>query len=213
MAPEFRLYAAKGGGSMIVEAALTVCGAPFEVVDVDWQDTGWDSKVLSNLNPLGQVPVLVLPDGTVMTESAAIVLWLSEAYPDAQLSPAPAHPDRARFLRWLIFCVAAVYPTYTYGDVTKRWVGEDEKSGAGKTLRQTTDDHRKHLWRFVETQIQPAPWFLGERRSALDLYLWPMTFWRPGLDWFRAECPKLHSIGRAIASLPELAAVKARNKE
>lgn len=207
----YKLYGASGGGSMIVEAAFAFTELPVEFVDVPWKDTGWNSKVLKKLNPLGQVPTLILPDGKVMTESAAIILHLADTVPDFELVPPPGHPDRAAFLRWLMFLVAAVYPTFTYGDVTERWVGAGHKEGAGQALRESTDEHRKTLWRYVEGQIK-GPWFLGKTFSALDLYMWPMKYWRPGRDWFEKECPKLSKIGAAAKALPAVKKVAARNK-
>lgn len=206
----YKLYGAKGGGSMIVEAAFGFTDLPVAFVDLGWDDIGWESRTLKNLNPLGQVPTLILPDGKVMTESAAIILHLADIVPDFPLVPGRDHPQRAAFLRWLIFLVAAVYPTFTFGDVPKRWVGADKDEGAGKALRVSTDEHRHKLWRYVESEIE-GPLFLGETFSALDLYMWPMTFWRPGLDWFAKECPKLHKIGAAMQAHPVCKAVAKRN--
>jgi len=209
--PTYTLYGASGGGSMIVEAAFGFTRLPLEFVDVPWDDIGWNSKVLKKLNPLGQVPTLVLPDGTVMTESAAIILHLADKVPGYALVPTPGSAKRASFLRWLVFLASAVYPTFTYGDVTERWVGTDHKRGAGKALREGTDEHRKGLWRFVEAQVD-GQWFLGKTLSALDLYVWMMTKWRPGADWFKAETPKLHKIATAMNDHPACKKVTARNK-
>jgi GST-like protein len=206
----YKLYGASGGGSMIVEAAFGFTKLPVEFVDLPWSDTGWNSKTLKKLNPLGQVPTLVLPGGTVMSESAAIILHLADTVPDYALVPTADGTNRAKFLRWLVFLVTAVYPTFTYGDVTERWVGAGHKEGAGKALREGTDDHRKALWRFVETQVE-GPWFLGKTLSALDLYVWMMAKWRPGADWFKAETPKLHKIATAMNGHPVCKKVAARN--
>lgn len=207
----YKLYAASRGGSMIVETAFGFTKLPVEIVDVPWSDTGWESKRLKDLNPLGQVPTLVLPDGTVMTESAAIILHLADKVPGFKLVPSPKHARRADFLRWLVFIVAAIYPTFTYGDVPERWVGAGAKEGAGKALREGTDEHRKTIWRFVESQIE-GPWFLGKTMSALDVYVWAMSYWRPGRDWFEKECPKLHKISTAMKAHPVCKKVAARNK-
>jgi len=204
----YKLYGAKGGGSMIVEAAFARTHLPVEFVDLAWDDVGWNSRTLAPLNPLGQIPTLLMPDGTVMTESAAIILHLAEAAPDAKLVPAPDHPQHTAFLRWLVFLVAPVYSTFTYGDVPKRWVAGDED--AAKALRASTDEHRNLLWRYVEGQID-GPWFLGQTWSALDIYMWPMTFWRPGRDWFKEHCPKLHRIGMVMDADPLCKAVSTRN--
>lgn len=205
------LYAAKGGGSMMVEVALELAGAPYEVVDVPWEDTGWESKALKDINPLGQVPTLIMPDGAVMTESAAILLTLAEQFPAAKLAPPAGTPERAVFLRWLAFFVSAIYPTFTYGDVTARWVGEGEKAGSGKALRGATDDHRKTLLRYLEGQVRPDPWFLGKTFSALDLYMLMFSHWRPGRDWFKSEVPGLLRCAFAAEKLPAVEKVRARN--
>ncbi len=206
--PGYKLFGAKGGGSMIVEAAFAHAKVPVQFVDLAWDDIGWNSRTLAPLNPLGQIPTLVMPDGTVMTESAAIILHLAEVAPDANLVPARDHPQHTAFLRWLVFLVAAVYPTFTFGDVPKRWVAGD--ADAAKALRVSTDEHRNMLWRYVEGQIK-GPWFLGDTWSALDLYMWPMTFWRPGRDWFKEQCPKLYRIGKAVDDDHLCKDVSARN--
>ncbi|MBI1213113.1 MAG: glutathione S-transferase [Alphaproteobacteria bacterium] len=208
MPKPYTLYAAKGGGSMIVELAFAETKLPLKIVDIPWEDTGWSSRRLKRLNPLGQVPTLILPNGDAMSESAGIMLYLAERAPTAKLAPAPTDRDRARFLRWLVFLVAAVYPTFTYGDDPKRWLSGDEQ--AAKKLRAVTDDHRKMLWKFVEKQIK-GPWFLGRKRSALDFYVWTMSHWRPGKDWMSKECPTLHAIAGRVRELESTKKVAKRN--
>jgi len=139
----YRLYGAKGSGSMIVEAAFGIARIAVETIDLDWDDVGWQSRTLADLNPLGQVPTLVLPNDGVMTESAAMILHLADIAPDCGLVPAPTHPQRTAFLRWLVFLASAVYPTFTYGDDPKRWLAGDEV--AGKLLRESTDLRSKGL--------------------------------------------------------------------
>jgi len=204
----YRIYTAPGSGAMIVEAALEVAGLDYEPVVVDWQDLGWESRTLGPYNPLGQLPTLILPDGTVMTESAAMLLHIADVVPDCGLVPPVRHPARPAFLRWLVFLVSAVYPTFTYADVPGRWVQGDEDSAA--RLRQGADAHRQTLNRYLESNAR-APWFLGETFSAIDLYLWVMRHWRPGLEWFRRECPGLHRIGEAAGGLPPVARVGRRH--
>ncbi len=207
----YKLYATNGCGSMIAEIAFGIAKVPFEIVDVAWEDTGWKSKALKKLNPLGQVPTLVLPSGEVMTETAAIVMHIADTVSGFELVPPAGHLSRVAYLRWQIFLVSAVYPTFTYGDVTERWVGDTLDHGAGKPLRASTLEHRKALWRFVEKHVD-GPWFLGDTFSALDVYLWAMTLWRPGRDWFKAECPALHKIALRLDDHPVVKKVAARNK-
>lgn len=209
-AKPYKLYAAKGGGSMIVEAAFGFTNLPLTIKDLAWDDLGWDSKTLKKINPLGQVPTLELPDGSILTESAAMILHLADRVPDFELVPGPKSKQRTAFLRWLVFLVSAVYPTFTYGDIPQRWVDEPKDEGAGQALRRTTDDHRKVLLKFLEKQVQ-GPWFLGRNMSAIDIYVWVLATWRPGRDWYEVNCPKLLRIADAARKTEVCSRVAARN--
>jgi GST-like protein len=96
-----------------------------------------------------------------------------------------------------------VYPTFTYGDDASKWVANEE---GARQLRESTNRHRENLWRQAEAAAK-SPWFLGEKMSALDLYVAPMTYWRPGRKWFAANVPKLFAIAERTAATPKVAAV------
>jgi GST-like protein len=201
------LLGCKGCGNAIVEAAFALAGVPLDVEEVDYSEGSPTRDRLLAVNPLGQVPALVLPDGRVLTESLAILHYLDDLEPGATLIPPPGDATRAAFYRWSVFLVAAVYPTFTYGDEPGKWVANEE---GAKQLRESTDRQRQALWLQVEAAAR-APWFLGERRSALDLYLAVMTRWRPGLLWFAKSAPKLVAIAKRAGELPAVAPVMQRN--
>jgi GST-like protein len=201
------LLGCKGCGNAIVEAAFALAGLPLDVEDVDYSAGSPTRARLLEVNPLGQVPALVLPDGRVMTESLAMIHHLDDLAPRAGLVPRRGSAERTRFLRWSTFIVAAIYPTYTYGDEPAKWV--DDVAGA-KLLRESTDRHREKLWLQVEGEVG-EPWFLGGERTALDLYVAMMTRWRPGILWFAKRTPKLTAIAGRAAALDAVAPVLARN--
>ena len=201
----WRVLGTKGCGSAIVEAALVLAGIPYEREETDYGTAEGHAKLTDAGNALAQVPTVILPDGTVMTESAALVLYIDGLVPDLGLVPSLRDPLRREFLRWLMFLVAAVYPTFTYGDEPAKWT----PAGAGE-LRQSTEDHRKSLWRLVEGAVR-GPWFLGERPSALDLYVSVMTRWRPRREWFAEACPRLYKIALAVDEDARLSNVWATN--
>jgi len=202
-----RLLGCKGCGSAIVEAAFAVAKVPLEYEEVDYGAGSTTRERLLAVNPLGQVPSLVLPDGSVMTESLAIVHYLNDLAPKAGLVPGKADPARTAFLRWSTFLVTAVYPTFTYGDEPAKWV--EDTTGA-KQLRESTDRHRESQWLRLE-EIAGDPWFLGAKMTALDLYLAVMTRWRPGRKWFTAHAPRIVEIAERTSATQGVADVVKRN--
>jgi GST-like protein len=200
----WRVMGCRGCGSAIVEAALVIANIPYEREEVNYETPEGHDK-LAQVNPLAQVPTVVLPDGTIMTESAAIILYIDGLVPELGLVPPVRDPLRRELLRWLMFLVAAVYPTFTYGDDPKKWVGD-----AADSLRSSTDEHRKSLWRLVEGAVR-APWFLGNTPSALDIYVSVMTRWRPRREWFADNCPRLYAIAKAVDADERLQGVWATN--
>ena len=207
MTANHRLLGCKGCGSAIVESAFAIAGVPLAYEEVDYSTGSPTRERLLDVNPLGQVPVLVLPDGAVMTESLAMVHYVNDLAPKAHLVPPKGDPARVPFLRWSTFVVAALYPTWTYGDEPAKWV---EDTQGAKQLRESTDGHRKKLWAQVE-EVAGEPFFLGARMSALDLYVAAMTRWRPGVLWFAKHAPKLSAIAKTTSAIPKVADVIKRN--
>jgi GST-like protein len=204
----YTLWGRPGWGSALVEAQLDWYGLPFAYETVGDLFKEPDAKArLQKVNPLAQVPTLVMPDGSIMSESAAITLLLADVTGSESLVPGPGAPERQKFLRWLVFLVANIYPTFTYADDPARFVAVN---AARDPFRAAADAYAQRLWRQVESEAG-APWFLGERFSAIDIYLDVMTRWRPRRGWFEAETPKLFAIVRKTDQRPELKETWRRN--
>ena len=201
------LYGVRGWGSTLAEAMLDWVGEPYEFVDVEGFDAPGPARDrLLTVNPLARVPTLILPDGQILTESAAIALYLAELHPEAGLAPPPGDPSRAAFFNRLIWFVSAVYPTFTYRDYPERWAPD-----APDQLAERVDAFRKSLWEQFEAALGPGPWVLGERPSALDAYATVMSRWRPRRDWLAEHCPKAHALALRAEKLPQIADALKRN--
>src|ERR1700712_483368 len=104
---KYRLYGRKNSGSFAVQVALEQIGAPYDVAWIGSEAA--DVAAFRKLNPAGRVPALMLPDGTVMFESAAILIHLGLAAPKSGLAPEPGSVEHAAFLQWMVFLSANVY--------------------------------------------------------------------------------------------------------
>ncbi len=203
-----KLYGEPGWGSVITEAQLDWYEIEYDFERVGDLFKSADARQkLSEINPLAQVPTLVMTDGMVMTESAAITLHLAELTGNDTLVPAAGSAERAAFLRWLIFIVANVYPTYTYGDEPSRFVVEREGQGS---FQEAVNDYAIKMYRVLEENAR-QPWFLGERFSALDIYVCTLSRWRPRRAWFAENTPKLFSIATATDDVDALRSTWQRN--
>ena len=113
MSKPYVVYGQKGTGSVPVEATLLLLGEPYELVErapTEKPEAGdMRDEEMERVNPMRQVPALVLPNGELMTESAAILIHLADSHPVARLSPALDDPKRPAFLRWMIFVSAQIY--------------------------------------------------------------------------------------------------------
>ena len=204
----YRLFARPGWGSALVETQFAWYGLPYEIEDLD-DLFKWTAarERLRPVNPLAQVPTLLLPDGQVLTESAAITRHLADATQSSDLIPGPSETVRPAFLRWLVFLVANIYPTFTYADDPTGFV---EGELAQQTFETNVGAYRQKLWRQVEAAVG-APWFLGPRFSTLDIYIAVMTRWRPRRGWFEVECPRLYGVALRADGEPRLIAIWRRN--
>lgn len=200
-----KLYGAPGWGSAIVEIMFALSGESYQFVNVEGFDQpGPSREILKKINPLCQVPTLLREDGTVLTESAAIALTLLDENP--QLAPLPGTPQRQEFYRLLVWMVANVYATLTYGDYPERWVKQ-----APAELVQSTDRYRESLYLWLESQAGEGPYWFGDRISLLDAYLPVIVCWRPRKAWFQQHTPKIAAMADNVRQRAELSRIIAAN--
>ena len=127
MDKSFTVFGAAGSGSVPVEAALTLMGLPYEVVEAPaWEQDATVQATIGAVNPMRQIPALVLPSGEIMTESAAILTWLADSHPDSGLAPGLSDPKRPTFPRGMSFVSASIYSHYWLRDDPSRLAETEE---------------------------------------------------------------------------------------
>jgi GST-like protein len=203
MTGRYKLYGGKRCGSVPIEAALAEIGAPAEIVELDFAGGEQWGEAYRKINPLGRIPALELPDGTIVTESAACLLIVCERHPEAGLLPPLESGDRGRLYRWLMFASNNLYEAIGRVDYPERYV--EDKAAAPGAEKMAIED-LKRFWQMIETHLKPAPFALGERYSALDLYLSVLARWSVR-DWVIANCPRLAEMARRTAARPKVAPI------
>ena len=197
------VFGAKGSGSIPVEATLTLLGLPYEVVEAAaWESDAERAKV-AKVNPMRQIPALVLPSGEVLTESAAILMWLAEQHPEARLAPEVSSPRRAAYLRWMSFLPASIYSLYWIRDDPMRLAADP---AAAELIKARTADRIAECWRIMDSQVSPGRYLLGDELGVLDLYVTVMSRWTPRRERFAREAPKMFEVVRRVDAEPRLQA-------
>ncbi len=203
--PRVTLYGGTGCGSAAVEVMLTLAEVPYDfIIATLWEPTPALAD-LQRVNPLVQVPTLVLANGDVLTESAAMMLWLADSVPSMNASDSDA---RAALYRWTVFVPANIYAMFAIRDFPERWVDD---AASQVLLKERATEHMKFCYKLMEQALKPAPYLLGATMSALDIYLAMTTQWTPGRNWFNEHCPNIMRAVALTETHPAVARVWERN--
>jgi GST-like protein len=207
----YTLYGSKGSGSASVEAALEICGFPYrQVRAARWEaDSAMDE--LLRVNPLGQIPTLVLPDGTVMSESAAILTHLGLLASPGLLLPAD-ESARAQNLRGLVFIAANCYSAISIIDYPERWTAATD-DGQRELLREGTRERLHRHWEIFADTFTAAPFFNGATPGALDLFAAVVSKWSGTRAHVAEHRPGFAAALARIDAHPAVARVFARHWE
>lgn len=203
------LYGTQGSGSAAIEAALAVAGLEATLVDAaSWQPSpGLDA--LRRVNPLAQIPTLVLDDGSVLTESAAILIHLGLAHPASGLL-ASDPTERAQQIRGLVYIAANCYAAIGILDYPDRWFPDPED--AVRTAMQARGRARLHeLWELFADQFPARPWLSGERLGALDLLAAVVSKWAGTRQALAESRPGFSQLLARVETDPRVAPVWARH--
>jgi glutathione S-transferase len=193
----YKLYGRKNTGSTAVEALLTLLGVSFEMIDVEKTETGAAPDWYTAINPRGEVPSLGLPDGSVMTESAAMMIYLADAHPEAGLAPKLTDANRAHYLRWMVYLAAAPYPTDLRLYYPDRYSTDPSHADAIKA--KASIDLARDFDVFA-SGIGQGPYVLGSKLSAVDLYAAMLFTWSDDVDGLFAKHPKLKQLYDSVAA-------------
>jgi GST-like protein len=203
------LYGTQGSGSASVEAALEVAGLAYERVDAaSWQASpGFEA--LKRVNPLAQIPTLVLDDGSVLNESAAILIHLGLAHPQSGLLASEAM-RRAQQIRGLVYIAANCYAGIGILDYPERWYPDPDEA-VRQAMQQRGRARLHELWDLFVDQFPATPWLSGERLGALDILAATVSKWSGARKHLEASRPAFSALLARIEADPRVAAVWARH--
>jgi GST-like protein len=205
----FTLFGTKNSGSAAIEIALEWTGAPFRIIRAATWEADSALAELASVNPLKQIPTLQLPDGSVLTESAAILIYLGLEFPAAKLLPADA-AKRAQCIRGLVFIAANCYSAVSISDFPERW-GGDADDAAKERVRIAARKQLHRHWEIFADVFPAKPYFSGRSPGALDILAAVVSKWSGTRAHIRKERPDFLATIERIENHKKVAPVFARH--
>ena len=176
---------------------LEELSAPHELRVVNMKAGEQRKPAFLAVNPMGKVPA-ILHRGELVTEQAAIFIYLADLFPKAGLAPALDDRLRGPYLRWLVYYGSSFEPAVV-DRALKREAPPPAMSPYGDydTMLKTLTD-----------QLAKGPYLLGERMTAADV------LWGTALAWTTAfkivpELPVIMDYVKRMGARPSVAKVKA----
>jgi len=203
----YTLYGKKGSGSATTQTALEIVGAPYRVIETaSWEPNDAFADLIK-LNPLGQIPTLVLPDGSVLSESGAILIHLGLVHPESALLPRdPA--ARAQALRGIVYIAANCYAAISVIDFPERWCADADNDDAVKErIRGGTRARLHKHWEMFADLFPARPYLSGPELGALDIHAAVVSKWSGARKHLEANRPQLSAAFARIEAHPKVAAV------
>jgi GST-like protein len=207
----YTLYGKTGSGSAAIEAALTLTRQPFRIVETaTWEQNDAYAELLA-VNPLGQIPTLVLDDGTALSESAAILIHLGTVHDDSTLLPRDLSA-RAQAVRGLVYIATNCYAAISIIDYPERWCAEADADEAVKErIRAGTRARLHRHWELFADVFSGTPCLGGSDLSALDLLAAVVSKWSGARQHLARHRPAFHETLQRIESVPDVAPIFARH--
>ena len=199
------LFGSQGSGSAAIEVALRRCGVAYRVVRASSWEADSAMNELAQVNPLRQIPTLVLPDGTVLTESAAILIHLGLNYPASQLLP-DGSLARSQAIRGLVFIAANCYSAISISDYPERWTTADDKP-AQDAVRQAARRQLHRHWEIFADTSHGEPFLSGQAPGALDILATVVSRWSGARAHLAARRPEFLALLQRVEAHPSVAPV------
>lgn len=204
----YKLYGRPGAGSAAVEALFAVLSVPHDRVDVAKNPDGSAPDWYLRINPRGEVPTLVLPDGSIMTESAAMMIHLCDCHPEAGLAPENRTPQRAQFLRWMIYLAATAYATDLRLYYPERYSTVPAHAAA---IQAKASIDLARDFTILDQGMGDGPFLLGASMTAVDIYAAMLISWSDDVPRLFEAHPKLKRLYEKVTAHPLIAPVWERN--
>jgi len=190
-----KLYYTPGACSLSPHIALLEAGLPYDLVKVDLR-----AKKLENgddflkVNPKGQVPVLALDSGELVTEGPVIIQMIADKAAGKNLAPARDSAERYKLLEWLNFITTELHKSF--GPMFSPVLADEAKA--------FFKDRVMGKFRYVESQLAGRDYLMGSHFTVADGYLFTMLSWADRMKFDLSDMPNLLAYKARVGARPKV---------
>lgn len=192
------LYYAPGTCAVASHLALEHAGADYKAHRLDFKAAEQRSPEYLKVNPKGRVPALVGDHG-VLTETPAILQYVAQAFPQAQLAPLDDPWALAKANEFNSYLCSTVHVAHAHKGRGARWTDD---LAAQETMKAKVTQNMTDCFALIEREMVRGPYVLGDRVSICDFYLFTIVQWLPGDGVDVAQFPKVQRVAQAVQALP-----------
>ena len=200
-----KLFYSPGSCAFASHIALEETGATYEAVRVDFSKAEQTTPAYLAINPKGRVPALVTERG-ILTESPAILLYIAQSFPAANLAPLADPFALAQMQAVNSYLCSTVHVAHAHRVRAYRWADDD---AAILTMQKKTPQNMSECFAMIERDMFKGPWVLGDDYSAADPYLFTLARWLEGDGVDVKQFPKVHAHMQRISERPAVKKVLA----
>ena len=193
-----KLYYARNTCALASHIALAEAGADHELVYVDFALDAQRSAEYLALNPKGRVPALVTDRG-VLTETPAILTFVAQSYPEAELAPFDDSFQLAQVQEFNSYLCSTVHVAHAHRMRGHRWVDEPE---AILAMQRKVPQSVSECFRLIERHMLREPWVMGSRYGICDMYLFTLAQWLEADGVDVDQLPRVMNHRLRMAELP-----------
>lgn len=187
MSGRYKIYGdSRSGNCLKVRWTAMLLGAPFEWIETDVVAGSTRTEEFLKLNPAGQVPCIVLPDGRVLAQSNAIIVYLAQVH-DGELVPSDPF-ERAKVNEWLFWEQYSHEPYIAVRRFQKAFLGKRDEEIDPKLMERG----RKALGQ-MELQLRKTAFIAGDRLTVADIALVAYTRVAPEGGFSLDEFPSVNA--------------------
>ena len=206
----YTLYWSHGAASLAAHFCLEESGAKYDAALVDMSKNAHKSADYLKLNPSGKIPTLVVDGNFVMTEAAAICMFIADRHPEAKLAPAANDLKRGHYYMWLAHLTNTLQPAMLRFYYPDRITAMAE--GADAVAAKATDEIAD-LWGRIDAHLKAnGPYLLGSRFSAPDTFAYMLSTWQESCPGLYDRFPSIKRMADLVGTRPAIGRIMKMNQ-